>query len=578
MALPRVVVEVGADTVEALGGLDAVENKLEQLADEARRTGQHTDKLNSRLRNVGRGSSAFGRGIQNASFQLGDFATQVGAGTSASIALGQQLPQLLGGFGILGAVLGAVVAVAVPLTRVMGELSKQGKDLTSVFGTMQPVAEGVATAFSKIGDMVMSFAEVTINNLDRVISTALVAATVFGGKFVAGFVAARVATMSLAGAMTFLRGALIRTGIGALIVGAGELVYQFSKLAQGVGGVGNAFAMVGAVFVEVWDRIKRGAVLVQELFEGLGLVIEGALSMGFARAQEAFHTFLNVVQSGLNQLGANWPEFLGGPFSVGDDVSNPGTDNVNSAQSLIDSGAGIMSSSVSQMGDMLGTPLESITSIRDVLRSIRDENLDLASLLSGEGADGSGKGAKGKSAWDEMIENMQRVRSEQDMLLNSSSGMWGEMGTLIQQFAGKSKVAAIAAIAIQKGLSISQIIANTAAAQMRALAELGPIAGPPVAAKIGLMGKVQAGLVAATGLVQAAHASQSGGSSVGSVASSVSSSGSSSSGASGDDGSSVQRQRSLTLIGERFNRAQAVEIAEFMNDGTDDGLVIRGRR
>lgn len=36
--------------------------------------------------------------------------------------------------------------------------------------------------------------------------------------------------------------------------------------------------------------------------------------------------------------------------------------------------------------------------------------------------------------------------------------------------------------------------------------------------------------------------------------------------------------RSLTIIGDRFNRKQAIEIAEFMNEGTDDGLVIRGRR
>ena len=57
--------------------------------------------------------------LQNASFQVGDFATQVGAGTAASVALGQQLPQLLGGFGILGAVLGAVAAIAVPLSRAL---------------------------------------------------------------------------------------------------------------------------------------------------------------------------------------------------------------------------------------------------------------------------------------------------------------------------------------------------------------------------------------------------------------------------------------------------------------------------
>lgn len=68
--------------------------------------------------------------IQNVAFQVGDFATQVGAGTSAAVALGQQLPQLLGGFGALGAVLGAVVAIGVPLAASLLNVSS-GSDTVS---------------------------------------------------------------------------------------------------------------------------------------------------------------------------------------------------------------------------------------------------------------------------------------------------------------------------------------------------------------------------------------------------------------------------------------------------------------
>jgi hypothetical protein len=59
----------------------------------------------------------------------------------------------------------------------------------------------------------------------------------------------------LATALVFLRGALIRTGIGALIVGAGELVYQFSQLVTRVGGVGEAFRLLADLAKEVWSRI-----------------------------------------------------------------------------------------------------------------------------------------------------------------------------------------------------------------------------------------------------------------------------------------------------------------------------------
>jgi len=56
--------------------------------------------------------------------------------------------------------------------------------------------------------------------------------------------------------------------------------------------------------------------------------------------------------------------------------------------------------------------------------------------------------------------------------------------------------AAMAAYIISKGLALTQIAMNTAVAATRALAELGPIAGPPAAAAIAAQGVVQAAVVA----------------------------------------------------------------------------------
>lgn len=55
--------------------------------------------------------------IRNVAFQVQDLAVQIAGGTNAFVALGQQIPQLLGGFGVLGAVIGAVAAVGIPLAR-----------------------------------------------------------------------------------------------------------------------------------------------------------------------------------------------------------------------------------------------------------------------------------------------------------------------------------------------------------------------------------------------------------------------------------------------------------------------------
>jgi hypothetical protein len=79
---------------------------------------------------------------------------------------------------------------------------------------------------------------------------------------------------------------------------------------------------------------------------------------------------------------------------------------------------------------------------------------------------------------------------------------------LFQVFAGKSKAAALAALAISKGLAIAQVIHQTSIAATAALAPppigLGPVYGAPLAAAVKTWGAIEIGLIAATGLAQAA--------------------------------------------------------------------------
>ena len=71
---------------------------------------------------------------------------------------------------------------------------------------------------------------------------------------------------------------------------------------------------------------------------------------------------------------------------------------------------------------------------------------------------------------------------------------------ILQALAGKNKTVARALFLVEKGLAIARTVQNTAAASVRALAELGPIAGPPAAAAIQAFGAAQVGLIAATAL------------------------------------------------------------------------------
>ena len=90
----------------------------------------------------------FGPQIQQAGYQFGDFAVQVGAGTSAMQAAGQQAPQLLGAFGPMGAVLGLVAAVAFPLANAFLGMGKEAESLADTVKTL----EGAITDYTSAAE------------------------------------------------------------------------------------------------------------------------------------------------------------------------------------------------------------------------------------------------------------------------------------------------------------------------------------------------------------------------------------------------------------------------------------------
>lgn len=67
--------------------------------------------------------------VRNASYQLQDFVVQVNGGTDATKALGQQLPQMLVGFGAAGAVIGVIAALLPNLIQAFSNTAGGAKTL-----------------------------------------------------------------------------------------------------------------------------------------------------------------------------------------------------------------------------------------------------------------------------------------------------------------------------------------------------------------------------------------------------------------------------------------------------------------
>lgn len=107
---------------------------------------------------------------------------------------------------------------------------------------------------------------------------------------------------------------------------------------------------------------------------------------------------------------------------------------------------------------------------------------------------------------------LQQGRIEWENRVTQSKFANAEMAfNILAAVAGKSKAAAIAGIALQKGLAMAEIFVSTQAAAAAALAPpplgLGPVIGAPLAAAVEAQGYIRMALVAASGLAQAAQVS-----------------------------------------------------------------------
>ena len=95
--------------------------------------------------------------FQNTANQLGDIAVQASMGTNMFRVLGMQLPQIAGGFALLGGAVGIVAPI-------LGVIAAIGFPILAVFTSMNKETEELGDNFDQISDAITRF-----NGLDKVI-------------------------------------------------------------------------------------------------------------------------------------------------------------------------------------------------------------------------------------------------------------------------------------------------------------------------------------------------------------------------------------------------------------------------
>ncbi|MEQ3625990.1 MAG: hypothetical protein ABNH26_08785 [Celeribacter sp.] len=528
---------------------------------ETRRASRELDKLSASSDRVRRSTGSMQRGVQNAAYQVGDFAVQMAAGTSASRAMAMQLPQLLGGFGMLGAVMGAAVAIAFPLRSAMQGITEDGGNVARMFGTLEPAVLAISQGIKVAGEMFHAAAEIMVNNLDRIIITAGVAAAFFGGKWVAGFVAARVATFSLSAALVALRGALIRTGIGAVIVAAGELVYQFTRLSTAAGGFGEALRLVGNVALEVWQRIGNGVGFISNSVAAMSSSIQATFIGALNKMAGAFIEFTWQIAEGMNAI---FPSLglSGADAGITQTLAKMQMDAEGQAQ-------GFAAAAQASKEAMLA-PIESIKEIRDLLTGMKEERITLPSILGigddeEDGGAGGGKGGKEKKTLDEKLtdqenrikEHLDRIKALTKGTLSDKLGAWGDYFGNLTTLTGTSSKKMLA---IVRGFNAAQALMDAWGAYTKVLNSPEPM---PWYARLAAAGSV---LAAGLGAVDAIKSATESGSS-----------GSASSASASSAAATPQNvmNANISLVGEgNISRSSVRDLFATINQGLDDGYVL----
>ena len=347
------------------------------------------------------------RTIQQVGFQVGDFATQIAGGQSAMLAFTQQGGQLLQFFGPFGAAAAGLLAVFGSMAIAVTRSGKSLSDLAPMMGILQDEFAALGAAITKSKEILIDFANLVVNNLDRITVIAGTIVAFFAVKWVAAFVAARVATFSLIGALSLLKTAMLRFLPTAILIGLGELVFRFIQLKKAVGSFGGVLGLIGELFSEFIDRIETGLVSLAAGFKSFVYGMEMGWRNALAGMLEGFRDFLDGVTSMLPTDGV-----VLGPFRAFNFLIEKSTSSLNTqANALRESAAsyGDLSEALADISlktaQSMSAPFKTLEKIRELVAD--DAQIDVRNFFKGveEGADG----ASGKT--DKLSKSMSKIQS-----------------------------------------------------------------------------------------------------------------------------------------------------------------------
>ena len=221
----------------------------------------------------------FNTSMQQAGFQIGDFAVQMQSGTNIAVAFGQQMSQLLGVFGATGAIAGAGVAIATAFIAPLIQSRDEAKNLQKEF-------QNIVTALDNNADKSARLIELGYAGpLEKARKTALTVLETFKK------IDQERARQAFAGSALELTGTLETALTGARLKSGGGLRVPFTNRIIGEGS--SAASLLGSSRGNKQEQ-QIAKELIRDINELQLLILEASRGPAEGLAQRAVELFNSV--------------------------------------------------------------------------------------------------------------------------------------------------------------------------------------------------------------------------------------------------------------------------------------------
>lgn len=354
-----------------LKAIDNATAPIRRVNDELTRTGSAVRRMGASMDVGTRNTRKFAMGaLQQAGYQIGDFAVQIANGTSKMQAFGQQAPQMLQIFGPIGAIVGAGVAIIAAFGVAMSKSGKELGNFGSALGVLrEPISAVVSSVMSLRGAFGSTFSFI-VENIDTALIAAALYVSFIGIRFVAASIAAAYANgafaLSLAGvgaAFTALQAIMLRFLPFVVILGVAKLIEVFMRLVKGAGSVGEAFSLLNDVAVEAFGRIATAFSIVGKTIESGSLSFASYFLDKVAMMGAGFIEMTWTVAEAMNSMfGTN---LSGGSFEAFNQMSI-GADALAAS-------AATVNAEIATMQEELVSPMQSWAALKAAIAAGTEE-------------------------------------------------------------------------------------------------------------------------------------------------------------------------------------------------------------